>query len=81
LARQIDVPFDEGLINETISRFTFDKLSGGRPQGTADNMHFYRKGVIGDYRNHFDMIDRALFYLNVPTNLRRLYIAIGESAP
>jgi hypothetical protein len=32
----------------------FSKLSGGREQGTEDLRSHYRKGVHGDWRNHFD---------------------------
>lgn len=32
----------------------FSKLAGGRKQGTEDTRSHYRKGVHGDWRNHFD---------------------------
>lgn len=32
----------------------FEKLSGGRKQGDADAGSFFRKGVVGDWREHFD---------------------------
>lgn len=35
----------------------FERLSGGRKQGEADAGSFFRKGVVGDWREQFD--DRA----------------------
>ena len=33
----------------------FERRSGGRHRGEADNNNFYRSGVIGDWRNHLPM--------------------------
>lgn len=39
----------------------FERLSGGRKQGEADAGSFYRKGVVGDWREHFDAAAIAAF--------------------
>lgn len=39
----------------------FDRLSGGRDAGQENRNSFYRKGVIGDWREHFDDAARAAF--------------------
>lgn len=39
----------------------FTKLSGGRARGASDNASFYRKGVVGDWRNLFGANDLAAF--------------------
>ncbi len=41
--------------------YTFAKLSGGRKPGQENAGHFYRKGVIGDWRNHFNEENVAIF--------------------
>jgi hypothetical protein len=37
-----------------VARHSFIQLSGGRPAGVEDAASHYRKGVVGDWRNHFE---------------------------
>lgn len=39
----------------------FERHSGGRPRGQADNAAEWRKGVAGDWKNHFTEDDKARF--------------------
>jgi len=39
----------------------FSKLSGGRTAGQEDPGHFFRKGVAGDWANHFREEDKQIF--------------------
>lgn len=39
----------------------FDQLSKGRRRGDEDRQAFYRKGVVGDWRNHFDNAATGVF--------------------
>ena len=49
------------LLQEAIQKFSFENLSG-RKRGEEDNANpTFRKGIIGDYKNHFSRIDRMLF--------------------
>ena len=32
----------------------FTKKTGGRQRGQEDIYHHYRKGLVGDWKNHFD---------------------------
>ncbi len=43
----------EQSVCEIVERCSFEKLSGGRKAGTEDVSHHYRRGVPGDWRNHF----------------------------
>ena len=41
-------------IREIADELSFSRLSGGRERGEEDPYHHYRKGVPGDWRNHFE---------------------------
>ncbi|HYZ05733.1 MAG TPA: sulfotransferase domain-containing protein, partial [Rubrobacter sp.] len=40
---------------------SFEQLSGGRTQGEEASSSFYRKGIAGDWKNHFTEKDRRVF--------------------
>jgi hypothetical protein len=48
-----DRGLDEDTFNEIMSRNSFQARSGGRKQGEEDLSSHFRKGVHGDWRNHF----------------------------
>ena len=53
---------DEKYINEAVEHFRFKNITGReKGQQDASNMEF-RKGIIGDYKNHFSPIDKFFFY-------------------
>jgi hypothetical protein len=56
--RQVATHFDLDASDETIERITransFNAMSGGRTKGQESRSDFARKGVAGDWRNHFD---------------------------
>ena len=45
---------DEASINACLEAGSFKKLTEGRTRGEEDKSSFFRKGVIGDWQNHFD---------------------------
>lgn len=53
VATLFDLPRDEATIARLVDRFSFKKMSGGRDRGQQSESQFVRKGVAGDWVNHF----------------------------
>lgn len=53
VATLFELPGDERTITDLADRFSFKRMSGGRDRGQADAGRFVRKGVAGDWVNHF----------------------------
>ena len=54
LLRFLGVDASDASIEACLRAGSFDRLSGGRQRGEEENGAFYRKGTVGDWRNHFD---------------------------
>ena len=52
---------DEEVARQCVEAASFEQLSGGRTQGEEDSSSFYRKGVSGDWKNHFTDRDKRAF--------------------
>jgi hypothetical protein len=44
---------NDELIKTIIKKHSFNKLSGGRDRGVSNDFSHYRKGISGDWQNHF----------------------------
>ena len=53
LARFLGVREDKKMIAQSVSKASFKNMGDGRPQGNEFNTAFVRKGISGDWRNHF----------------------------
>lgn len=52
---------DGTIVDQAYESFSFDKMSGGRKPGSEDQKSFFRKGISGDWQNHFSPEEAALF--------------------
>jgi hypothetical protein len=71
----LGVADDDALIEEISAASTFEKFSGGRERGKESKESFYRKGVAGDWHNHFDEKARRIF----TTNAGETLVSLGYS--
>jgi hypothetical protein len=49
-----DITIPDADLQSLLDDYSFSKLSAGRKQGQEDTSSHYRKGISGDWRNHFD---------------------------
>lgn len=52
---------DANTVRECVSATSFNQLSGGRKRGEEDVNSFFRKGVVGDWKNWFTAAQHACF--------------------
>jgi hypothetical protein len=52
LLDHFEYSYEENNLKEVLKKESFYNLSGGRKPGEEDNKAFYRKGIIGDWRNY-----------------------------
>lgn len=60
LFRFLGLRHDDELIADLVERSSF-RFYAGRKRGQEDRKRFYRKGVAGDWKNHFSAEDRKVF--------------------
>ncbi len=59
----LGVSVKENIIEEAVNKFSFEKITG-RKKGEEDpNNPEFRKGIIGDYKNHFSKSELIIFKL------------------
>lgn len=60
LFQYLDLDHGDRLIEDLIERSSF-RFYAGRDRGNEDRKRFYRKGVAGDWKNHFTEEDKQVF--------------------
>ncbi len=53
VAQHFELDSSPGTIQKIVDKHSFNRLSSGRIQGQQDASSFFRKGIAGDWRNHF----------------------------
>lgn len=51
----LGVDHGEDVIRHCLREASFERLSGGRARGQEDPASFFRKGVVGDWKQHLDV--------------------------
>jgi hypothetical protein len=64
VVRLFDLPDHPGTIQSIVETHRFENLSGGRDRGEDADDSFFRKGVSGDWKNHFTPELRTLYKEN-----------------
>jgi hypothetical protein len=57
----LEADSDEEVARGCVEAASFEQLSGGRTKGEEASSSFYRKGIAGDWKNHFTEEDRRVF--------------------
>lgn len=60
------------LVARCVQACNFDKLAGGRERGQENLQSHFRKGIIGDWRNHFDRDTWMIFDTEAGALLEKL---------
>lgn len=63
---------DDEMIAQIYKANTFEALSGGRKAGQENISSFYRKGIVGDWKNHFDNKSLEIFNQIAQTSLEAM---------
>jgi len=58
----LSVSTDKELIRQCIDQCKFSTVSGGRQPGEEKSGSFFRKGISGDWKNHFSLEDQQVFH-------------------
>ena len=61
LVKFLGAASDEETVRRCVAATSFEKLSRGRRPGQEDATSFFRKGVVGDWRNVFTGRDKEIF--------------------
>jgi hypothetical protein len=56
-----DIKISEKNLQDLLSKYSFEKLSGGRESGKENQQSHYRKGVAGDWKNYFKESHKTAF--------------------
>ena len=61
LVDECKLPVSRERLREVVEGAKFHRLSGGREPGDEDRASHWRKGIAGDWRNHFTEPVKTLF--------------------
>lgn len=74
----LDIPIPPALLSRMLREHRFEALAG-RKRGVEDRNNHYRKGVHGDWKNHFEPVHAAAFKKLTGDLLQRLGYETDET--
>ena len=72
LFRFLEIDNGPDVVDSCVRAAAFETLSGGRHSGQEDNSSFFRKGVVGDWKNWFSAEQREAFEQRAGSLLKTL---------
>lgn len=81
LVKFLGAEFQPKTIQRCVESTSFEKLSKGRERGREDPASFFRKGVVGDWRNVFTDDDLTIFERGAGELLTKLEYERGRLPP
>jgi len=55
-----NVKMEDKYLNSVLEQFSFSKFSNGRKKGEEDKSSHFRKGIVGDYKNYYTELHKAI---------------------
>ena len=56
----MSVNSDDGILKKVVEETSFENMSGGRKPGEEDTKSYFRKGIVGDWANHFGVKEKEI---------------------
>ena len=56
----MNVNTDHNLVDKVVKETSFENMSGGRKPGEEDQNSYFRKGIMGDWKNHFGESEKEI---------------------
>jgi hypothetical protein len=73
----LNVDYNKKKLKELVNEVNFEKLSKGRKRGVEDRASFFRKGIAGDWQNHFTN-EIVEFFVNQKNGIwNKLLVKLG----
>ena len=76
IAAHLGLTFDEETIERVVDRHSFQAITGRKPGDEREN-NFHRKGIVGDWKNHFDDDSIKAFKEEKDQRWNRLLVEMG----
>jgi len=75
IMRYLKVKPNPKTVREAVAQFSFERITG-RSKGTEDQKNpEFRKGVIGDHKNHFSPLELRIFWLLCDAETKALILS------